>query len=84
VGHEIRLVAQRRLAIIMQPGYGHDRDGRTPQTAGIPLLQGLLPPCSPKERCFMNRRVRGPYARWWERAGVSAMAHLSLLDSMQV
>lgn len=30
----------------------------------------------------MNRRVRGPYARWCERAGVSAMAHLSLLDSM--
>lgn len=80
MGHEIRMVAQRRLAALMQPGHGHDRDGRTPETAGIPLLQGILSPGSSKERCFMNRRIPGRYVRWCERAGVGAMAHLSLLD----
>ena len=54
MGHEVRLVAQRRLAALLQPGHGYDRYRGTPQTVGILLLQGLLSPSSSNVCCSVN------------------------------
>jgi len=32
----------------------------------------------------MNRRIRGPYVRWCERAGAVNLGRLSLLDFLQI
>ena len=70
----------RVKAAVMQPGDGNDRYGRTPETTRLPLLQRLLPSCSTQDACSVNRRVRGLYGRWWERAEVDFGVQLSLLD----
>ena len=69
MGHALRMVAQGRLATVVQPCDADDSDGGTAKTARIPVFQGLLPSGTPDRSCSVNRRVPGRYARWCERAG---------------
>ena len=82
LGQAVCLLPKGRMGHRLQSDHGHDGNGSTAPAEGVYPVSGILPRCQVRrpnqaqtkvesEVRSMNRRIRGPYVRWCERAEVA-------------